>query len=601
MKPTLLEDDTAMGASSTETGRIVSDSVFGAYLQCKYKSYLMLRECTSNRNPYEAYQERLHDAYCGSAEAKLASGLGDADVLRVQSLTLSDLKLARELILNTTFGSNDLRSTFHALKKHPGQSRAGAFHYEPVLYCRSRKPGKKDKLLLAFQAMVMNELQGAMPSHGLIICGPNHTTAGVRLDVLKDAVCSTVDLLRGQSSDATEAPLLVLGSHCDKCGFSGFCRERAAATDNLSLLRGMKESEIRRHNARGIFTVHQLSYTFRPRKTPKRAKRTAKPHHSALKALAIRENRVYIHNAPVFPASETRVFLDIEGLPDRDLHYLIGAIVDENGAETHHHFWADTDDMQRVITTQFLDFMASLATCRVFHYGRYDVDALKRLRRELDGPHQKQLDEVLNSSTNVLSYVYPHVYFPTYSNGLKDIGRFLGSEWSMPDSSGLDSILWRDSWERNHNPALKARILQYNKEDCIALRTLSNFIASVSSGKDVETTREEQHCRSALDTSVLRSSESKRPLFRRPEFVFEEFEFVNKCAYFDYQRDKVYVRTAREFRQITKRIGRIQNRSRKPNTTVLIRCKECPYCKRKRSIAPLAARGKSPTLSHRKY
>lgn len=426
MKSARQEDDIAKRTSFTEPGRIISDSLLWAYLQCKYKSYLMLREHTPHGNPYEDHQARLDETYCAGAEAKLLSPVGEANALRVQTPTLSDLQLGRELLLNAALQTDDLNSTFHALKKHPGESQVGTFHYGPVLYCRSRNPGKKHKLLLTFKGIVMKGLQGVMPSRGLIIHGPNHTTSGVRLEVLEDVVYGAVDVLRRQSSDGTEEPLLVLGFHCDTCGFSKLCRERAVATDNLSLLKGMKESEVRRHNASGIFTVHQLSYTFRPRKAPKRAKNPAKPHHFPLQALAIRENRIYIHNAPPFPTSETRVFLDIEGLPDRDVHYLIGVVVDGRGPDSHHYFWADTDDMQQTIATQFLDFMAGLVSYRVYHYGRYDADALKNMRRQLDGPYRGQLDDLLHSSVNVLSYVYPHFYFPTYSNGIKDIGRFLG-------------------------------------------------------------------------------------------------------------------------------------------------------------------------------
>lgn len=156
----------------------------------------------------------------------------------------------------------------------------------------------------------------------------------------------------------------------------------------------------------------------------------------------------------------------------------------------------------------------------------------------------------------------------------------------MSQATGLDSILWRYSWERNHAPSLKTRIIQYNKEDCLALRALSQFIASFPTGGDPGPSSEKVQRGSVVATSALRPSGSKRPLFRKAEFVFEELEFVNKCAYFDYQRDKVYVRAAKQFKEIKKRIHRLQNRPRRANTIVHIQCKECPNCKRKRSITP---------------
>ena len=88
------------------------------------------------------------------------------------------------------------------------------------------------------------------------------------------------------------APKLTLNDHCPLCEFRARCCAKAAADDDLSLLRGMSEREIRRHNSKGIFTVTQLSNTFRPRRRNKRVKALAFPHSFALQALAVRENKV---------------------------------------------------------------------------------------------------------------------------------------------------------------------------------------------------------------------------------------------------------------------------------------------------------------------
>ena len=39
--------------------------------------------------------------------------------------------------------------------------------------------------------------------------------------------------------------------------------------------------------------------------------------------------------------------------------------------------------------------------------------------------------------TNLLSFIYAQIYFPTYSNGLKEISGYLGFRWSGSPSSGL--------------------------------------------------------------------------------------------------------------------------------------------------------------------
>jgi len=46
--------------------------------------------------------------------------------------------------------------------------------------------------------------------------------------------------------------------------------QKAIEKDDLSLLGGMSENERKKLRSKGIFTVTQLSYTFRPRRRPKR-------------------------------------------------------------------------------------------------------------------------------------------------------------------------------------------------------------------------------------------------------------------------------------------------------------------------------------------
>jgi hypothetical protein len=107
--------------------------------------------------------------------------------------------------------------------------------------------------------------------------------------------------------------------------------------------------------------------------------------------------------------------------------------------------------------------------------------------------HQKQLDVVLGKCTNVLSALYPHVYFPTYSNSLKDIGRLVGTDCSTHEATGLHSIIWRAEWEAQHELDLKAKLvgasrLAYNFKSASvtapseALVTVWAYLASTPRG-----------------------------------------------------------------------------------------------------------------------
>jgi predicted RecB family nuclease len=218
-------------------------------------------------------------------------------------------------------------------------------------------------------------------------------------------------------------PDLVLNRHCAECEFRVRCRHKAHEIDDLSLLSGIGEKERSRHRSKGIFTVTQLSYTFRPRRTPKRSKAPVKPHNFALQALAIRENTVYVSGTPQLPNCKSQIYLDIEGLPSRAFYYLIGALVIADGQETFHSFWANTESGQAAIFVQFAEMVSKLPDFRIFHYGDYDATAIKRTAKGLSETWQERFDTILERRVNVLSAVHSHVYFPTYSNSLKGIQR----------------------------------------------------------------------------------------------------------------------------------------------------------------------------------
>jgi hypothetical protein len=63
-------------------------------------------------------------------------------------------------------------------------------------------------------------------------------------------------------------------------------------------------------------------YTFRPRRRPRRQRDKREKYHHALKALAIREQKIHIVGSPELKLEGTPVYLDVEGLPDHDYHSL---------------------------------------------------------------------------------------------------------------------------------------------------------------------------------------------------------------------------------------------------------------------------------------
>jgi predicted RecB family nuclease len=168
-------------------------------------------------------------------------------------------------------------------------------------------------------------------------------------------------------------------------------------------LRGMTLKEMEGHNSKGIFSVKQLSYTFRSRRPAKRHKQQFH-HNFALQALALREKKVHVHGDPMLSLPRTQVYLDVEGLPDRGIYYLIGVLIVTGDSEQYHCFWADDESGQVPIFAQLSALLAENADRRIFHYGNFEEKALRRMLLSVPEPCRESLRAILRQLPCLFSH-----------------------------------------------------------------------------------------------------------------------------------------------------------------------------------------------------
>ena len=116
-----------------------------------------------------------------------------------------------------------------------------------------RRVGKQQRFLLELYGLLLSRLQGQMPSSGIIWHGKECRTTRVRLNA---DLRRTERLLREvkEMVGAESPPRLILNDHCQVCEFRQRCHDQAVKEDNISLLRGMGEKEVKSYARKGIFT-----------------------------------------------------------------------------------------------------------------------------------------------------------------------------------------------------------------------------------------------------------------------------------------------------------------------------------------------------------
>ena len=237
----------------------------------------------------------------------------------------------------------------------------------------------QDKLLLAFDALVLGTVSGEAPRFGKIIHGRKQATTKVDVAGWMDMAKTVVSKIAAQQANPTPPPLM-LNQHCAACEFKARCRQIALEKDELSLLANMTAKERQQQHAKGIFSVTQLSYTFRARRKPKRFASKPEKYSHALRALALREGKIHIAGRPELHIHGNPVYLDVEGVPDRDFYYLIGLRIKSGDAYVHYAFWANELSEEQEIWAAFLQTLAKIDHPQLIHYGSYETTFLKRMK-----------------------------------------------------------------------------------------------------------------------------------------------------------------------------------------------------------------------------
>jgi len=330
----------------------INNETIESYLRCRYKAFLQIKGEIGKKTEYELFYDELRKNMNIEFLKKIA--LQQTCFLNPETkITLEHLKKGYDYLSKGKVEYKGLGLQYEFIERVSIKSKLGNFSYIPIITASDEKPKKNNKILLKILSDGLEKTQGSNPEFGKIIFGNNSRITRIKLsdgDTVIDRIFSELDAIQ-QGEVELE---LYLNDHCQVCEFNLFCKSKAKENDNLSLLNGIRSKEIKKLNSKGIFTVNQLSYTFRPRKNKKKFNNYKRPHFHELKALAIRENKIYVYETPKISETPIAIYFDIEGIPERNFCYLIGVIIMENDNMKNYYFWADNERDETDIFTKFI-------------------------------------------------------------------------------------------------------------------------------------------------------------------------------------------------------------------------------------------------------
>ena len=333
---------------------MITPEIVVAYTQCKLKAYLLL--CSDKKGILHEYisileenSKKNKEKYVSRINMKFPEAMPyspdeikkGTPILREADLVFGELEVYADVLTKVEEFSSQRR-------RH---------NYAPTIVVGTHKINKEQKLQIAFIGYVFSKFQKLKPTNGIIAEGWDKKHK-IRLEPIYKEVEQILRKLRSWISSAEqEVPPTILNKHCPYCRFQKDCETKAKEQDHLSLLKGMSEKEILAQNKKGIFTITQFSYTYRPRKRIKGKEDQPPKHYHSLRALAVRDEKIYVMEKPEIPQSSTHIYLDVEGIPDQDFYYLIGLVVTNGISTNSFSFWADNQDEEEEIWHKFVSLI----------------------------------------------------------------------------------------------------------------------------------------------------------------------------------------------------------------------------------------------------
>ena len=486
----------------------ISPQLIAAYFQCSRKAYLMY-------NSVDKYELTDYETVIVKAKEKASKTYFQKN--EAQNFKIGILNNGISIIYGTKIRVDCFDFDCNLLIRKEGKSKFGNFYYEPGIFIGTNKISKENRMELAFLSLVLEKVQ-AKSSDTAFVINKKGEQQRLNLKPLKSEAKTAInEILKFNNI----SPRLYLNKNCEQCSFCVLCKTKAINEDNLTLLNRITLKQINSFEKKGIFTIKQLSYVYKPRRKNRRVKNDHINYKPELQALAIRTEKTYIQKLPFLERNQTEIFLDIESNPEENFYYLFGVVISENETQKYHSFWSNTLKDEEASWLNLINLIEIYPDKPIYHYGSFEPKAFDVLSKR----YNANIDSLKIRMVNVNTFIFGRIYFPAYSNGLKELGRVLGMKWTNINASGIQSIVWRYHWE-NGSLDFKQNLLSYNEEDCMALRVLTNELTRIQMSATISNDLE-----FVENPKKIASEESNK--------LHNQFQLVLELAHNEYNKKKI--------------------------------------------------------------
>ena len=402
--------------------------------------------------------------------------------------TLELMKRGAKLVYQGVLLQLDEAGIPDLLEKMPGRSKFGKYFYKPVDIKAGSGFADQVKgtlrheygLQLYHYGRLLEKIQGKFPPRAEILNKRNERVAYPLAQFKDKYKKAELEIQALASGTKTDEPALC--GECGNCQWWGHCEKALVAADDVTLLADVGRSKKHVLNAAGVRSIHDLAkFDFSKAKMKSIGAKTAE----AMKrqAACVLSNKIEIISKPTIPNPPRKIYLDFEDDPTQDLIYLCGLWIEPaiRGLNYHGLFCID-EAGEAKIWDDLLDICNALKRedFVVFHFSSYEKTKLATLERKYGVTDKVALENFRHRMVDLHPIVKNSVVLPARGYGLKKIAPFVGLKYSATNAGGAQSIVWFHQYQENpKDTEVVSELLQYNREDCIAMKYVEEWLRNL--------------------------------------------------------------------------------------------------------------------------
>ena len=455
---------------------------FYKYLKCPHWVYWDIFGDPKDKGEVPPMLEKLredgvkHETDCVRKMGAFEELPSEGGAEELFAATLEAMRKGVPLIYQGTLMDGDWVGRPDLLRRVEAPSKLGAWSYEAFDIKSSREITEAQSYQLVFYALLLKKIQGVKPETLRMV----NVDCQERALPIDDAEAGFFEILdRILAIRAGEKPPLSFMSSCKDSPWFGMCKKEAEEGDDISLIYKIYQSEARRLREAGYPTLAKLAETdLATLRADVKGLSDHRLERLHLQAQSLRAKETLRIDEPRLPESEVELHFDIEGDPMIGVEYLHGLLVRQGGKDTYKAFAAEDPADEGRAWTEFCDFIEGYAGTPIYHYGWYELDAIRRLSARYGISPKAALALDPANMIDLNRVVQRCVIFPLYFYSLKDVAKHLGFRWRASDASGANSVLWFQEWCEKKDRALFTKIMDYNEDDVRATARLKDWLVT---------------------------------------------------------------------------------------------------------------------------